>query len=172
MPIRTAGLEATSQVGRGECHCGIFKDHLKHVVKVHKVIGNKGMKMAAFVAIECKNQMMRNGGLVPCQWVLGKFPRGTGHLLVEEEWGQLGVVQGMMDSTTEFGLRSQYRLESRKKLVEQDCSRRPAALRYFPIACTAVHPSSLLLTACHYLAHRYTMRHYISTLATTVHYCS
>ena len=49
--IRTAGLEAPSQLGRGERHGGIFKDHLKHIVKVHRVIGKKGMKMDASVAI-------------------------------------------------------------------------------------------------------------------------
>ena len=71
--------------------------------------------------------MMRKG-LPPCQWVLGRFPRGAGHLLGKYEWAQLGVVQVMMDSTTEFELRSQYRPESRKKFFEQDCSRSSAAL--------------------------------------------
>ena len=50
------------------------------------------MKMAASIAIEVNNQMMRKGGIAPAQWVLGKFPRGVGHLLEEEEWGQLGIV--------------------------------------------------------------------------------
>jgi hypothetical protein len=121
-------LEAPSQLGRCERHGGIFKDNLLHVVTVHKVIGKKAMKMAAAVSISCKNEMMRKGGIAPCQCVRGKFPRGVGHLLEEEEWGQLGVVQNMMDSTTEFGLRSKYRLDSRTKYVEQDCSRRAAGL--------------------------------------------
>ena len=56
VPIRIAGLEAPSELGQGERHCGIFKDHLKHIVKVHRVIGKKGMKMAASVAIECNNR--------------------------------------------------------------------------------------------------------------------
>ena len=43
--IRIAGLEAPSQLGRGDRHGGIFNDHLNHIVKVHKVIGKKGMKM-------------------------------------------------------------------------------------------------------------------------------
>ena len=85
--IRTAGLEAPSQLGRGERHGGIYKNHLKHMVKVHRVIGKKGMKMAASAAIERKNRMMRNGGIAPCQWVLGKCSRGVGHLLEEEVWG-------------------------------------------------------------------------------------
>ena len=118
--IRTAGLAAPSPLGRGERHAGIFKDKVKHVVKAHRVIGEKVMKMAVSFAIEYKNLMMRKGGIAPCQWVLGKFPRGAGQLLEEEEWGQLGTVQGLMGSTTEFGLRSQYRQESRKKLVEQN----------------------------------------------------
>ena len=90
----------------GERHGGIFKKNLKRIVKVHKVIGRKGMKMAASVSVECKNLITRKGGIATCQWVLGKFPRGGGHLLEDEEWGQLGVVQGMMDSTTDLPLQS------------------------------------------------------------------
>ena len=121
-------MEAPPQRGHRERHRGIFKDHLKQIGKVHKIIGKKAMKMAVSVSIECKNEMMRKGGIVPCQWVLAIIPRGAGHLLEEEQWGQLGVMQGMMDSTTEFGLRGKYRLESRRQFVEQDFSCRSAAL--------------------------------------------
>ena len=79
--IRTSGLEAPSQLGRGERHGGIFEDHLKSIVKAHKAIGKKGMQMAASVVIECKNEMMQKGGTASCQWVLGKFPKGVGYLL-------------------------------------------------------------------------------------------
>ena len=85
--LRTAGLEAASELGRGERHGGIFKESLEHIVKVHKAIGKKGMKMDASVFIERKHQMMRKGRIAPCQWVLGKYLIGVGHLFEEEEWG-------------------------------------------------------------------------------------
>ena len=44
--LRTAALEAPSQLGRCERHGGIFKENLLHVVTVHKVIGKKAMEMA------------------------------------------------------------------------------------------------------------------------------
>ena len=76
-------------MGRGERHGGIFKENLKHIVKVHKVIGNKGMKMATSVAIEYKNEMISKGDIASCQWVRGRFPRCVGHLLVETSGGNL-----------------------------------------------------------------------------------
>ena len=78
-------LAAPSQLGREERHGGILKENFKHFVKVHKIIGKKGMKMASSTAIESKNEMMREGGIAPCQCVIGTFPRGVGHLLEEEE---------------------------------------------------------------------------------------
>ena len=51
--IRTAGLEAPSQLGRGERHGGIFKENLKLIVKAHKVIVEKGMKMLGSVRTNC-----------------------------------------------------------------------------------------------------------------------
>ena len=93
-------------------------------MKVFRIVGKDDMKVAASVAIENKNNMMRKGGIAPAQWVLGKFPRGVGHLLEEEEWGQLGVIQNMsthmFDSTTEFGMRARYRLESMKHFQTKD----------------------------------------------------
>ena len=83
--IRTTGSEAPSQLRRGQrlFESSRIKENLKHIVKVHKVIGKRGMKMAASVAIECKNEMVRKGGIAPGQWILGKFPRGVGRLLEE-----------------------------------------------------------------------------------------
>ena len=60
---------------------------------------------------------------------LGKFPRGVGHMLEEEELGQLGVLEHQTDSATEFGLRAKWRLESMKAFVRQDCSARLARAR-------------------------------------------
>ena len=63
------------------------------------------------------------------QWVLGKFPRGVGHMLEEEELGQLGVLEHQADSPREFGLKAKWRLESMKSFVRQDCSARLARAR-------------------------------------------
>ena len=65
--IRTAGLEAPSQLVRAERHGGFFKTNLQHVVTVHKVIGKKAMKMAVALSISYKNELMRKGGIAPCQ---------------------------------------------------------------------------------------------------------
>ena len=56
--------------------------------------------------------------------VLGRLPRGVGHVLDEEELGQLGVLAARMDPTTAFGRRAEYRHTARKAFVKQDCSRR------------------------------------------------
>ena len=49
-----------------------------------------------------------------------------GHLLDDDEIGQLGVLEGMMDGETDFALRAKYRLTARKGYVKQDCSLRAA----------------------------------------------
>ena len=49
--------------------------------------------MAAATCVSAKNELVRHGGIAPSQWVLGKFPRGVGHMLEEEELGQLGVLE-------------------------------------------------------------------------------
>ena len=48
------------------------------------------MKMAAATCVSVKNELVRQGGIALGQWVLAKFPRGVGHMLEEEELGQLG----------------------------------------------------------------------------------
>ena len=87
------------------------------------------MKMAAATCVSAKNELVRQGGIAPSQWVLGKFPRGVGHMLEEEELGQLGVLEHQTDSATEFGIRARWRLESMKAFVQQDCSARVARAR-------------------------------------------
>ena len=82
------------------------------------------MQMAAAVCVSAKNEMCRKGGKSLVQWVLGKYPRGVARLLEDEELGQLGALEGHVDSATEWGLRAQYRLTSMKHYVKQDCSRR------------------------------------------------
>ena len=71
-----------------------------------------------------KNAFLRIGGFAPVQWVLGRLPRGVGHVLDEEELGQLGVLAGMQDPSSAFGRRAEFRHTARKAYVKQDCSRR------------------------------------------------
>ena len=71
-----------------------------------------------------KNEFMRVGGISPAQWVLGRLPRGVGHVLDEEELGQLGVLSGRLDATTAFGRQAEFRHTARKAFVHEDCSRR------------------------------------------------
>ena len=127
--LRTAGVEAAEQIGRCERHGGIIKHNLSLVVTACGIQGKAAMKMAAATCVSAKNELVRQGGIAPCQWVLGKFPRGVGHMLEEEELGQLGVLEHQTDSATEFGLRAKWRLESMKAFVRQDCSARLARAR-------------------------------------------
>ena len=122
--LRTAGVEAAEQTGRCERHGGIFKHNLSLVVTACGIQGKAAMKMAAATCVSVKNELVRQGGIASSQWVLGKFPRGVGHMLEEEELGQLGVLEHQTDIATEFGLRAKWRLESMKAFVRQDCSAR------------------------------------------------
>ena len=117
---RQAGVEAHEMIGRVERHNGIWKGNMRATVKAHKIVGKQNMKLAGDVVTNNKNDMVRKGGIAPSQWVIGKFPRGVGHMLEEEELGQLGHLHVMMDSTTAFGLSAQYRLTSMKNYLKQD----------------------------------------------------
>ena len=115
--LRTAGVEAAEQIGRCERHGGIIKHNLSLVVTACGIQGKAAMKMAAATCISAKKELVRQGGIAPSQWVLGKFPRGVGHMPEEEELGQLGVLEHQTDSATEFGLKAKWRLESMKAIV-------------------------------------------------------
>ena len=104
----------------------MIKHNLSLVVTACVIQGKAAMKMAAATCVSAKNELVRQGGNAPSQWVLGKFPRGVVHMLEEEVLAQLGVLQHQTDSATEFGLRAKWRLESMKAFVRQDCSARHA----------------------------------------------
>ena len=127
--LRTAGVEAAEQIGRCERHGGIIKQNLSLVVTACGIQCKAAMKMAAATCVSAKNELIHQGGIAPSQWVLGKFPRGVGHMLEEEELGQLGVLVHQTDCATEFGLRAKWRLESMKASVRQDCSAHLARAR-------------------------------------------
>ena len=129
--IRQAGLESPEHIGRCERHGGIIKRAYRRIVRQHNLSGKAEVKEAMLEAQVSKNEFLRVGGFVPVQWVLGRLPRGVGHVLDEEELGQLGVLAGMQDPSSAFGRRAEFRHTARKAYVKQDCSlrARPAILR-------------------------------------------
>ena len=79
---------------------------------MHNLIGKQQVKAAMTAAMtECQvanNEFILHGGFSLSQWVLGRQPRGIGHLLDEDELGQLGVLSGAMDPSTAFGRNIEY----------------------------------------------------------------
>ena len=73
---------------------------MQKVTKKHRIQGKERMKLAAVVALETKNDMMRRDGFAPSQWGPGRFPHRPGGLTEESEWGQFGVLSAQQDSTT------------------------------------------------------------------------
>ena len=86
------------------------------------------MKLIGATAQVEKNEAVRRGGFSPSQWVLGRAPRGVGHLLDEDELGQLGALHPKEDDAAgDFAIRSKYRLSARKAFVKEDCGRKASA---------------------------------------------
>ena len=123
--VRPIGLESPEQLGRGERHGDMLKWNLKRIIRSHNVTGKEHMKLALAESLAAKNEYLRRGGFSPSQWVLGRSPRGSGHVIMDdEEIGHLGAIEGQLDGETEFALKSKYRLTARKGYVKQDCSMR------------------------------------------------
>ena len=106
--VRPVGLESPEHLGRGERHGDIFKTNMKLIIREHHLTTKEHIKMAAAESISEKNEYLRRGGFSPSQWVLGRAPRGVGHMLDDEEIGHLGVLEGMRDGETAFALRAKY----------------------------------------------------------------
>ena len=125
--MRSVGLESPEQLGRGERHGGILKTNMQKVIKEHNVVGKFLMKLVSSESTSEKNEFLNRGGFSPSQWVLGRKPRGLGHMLDDDEIGHLGVLESQHEGgETEFTLRSKFRLSARKAYVKQDCSSRAA----------------------------------------------
>ena len=122
--IRQAGLESPEHVGRCKRHGGVIKRAFKRIVRSNLVSGKGDAKSAMLEAQVLKNEFLRVGGLSPTQWVLGRLPRGVGHILDEEELGQLGVLSGLQDASTAFGRKAEFRHSARRAFVHEDCSSR------------------------------------------------
>ena len=76
--IRQAGVESPEQIGRVERHGGLFKAVLKRMITEHAVRGFDAIKIAIAEAVSTKNNLSRNDGFSPSQWVFGTLPRGPG----------------------------------------------------------------------------------------------
>ena len=116
-----AGVEAAEQIGRCERHGGILTGNICKVIAACHIRGKAALKLRVATCVPARNELVRHGGIA-AQWVLGKFPRGVGHMLEEEEIGQLG----MPDNAAEFGLKAVCRFESMKAFIKRDCSSRVA----------------------------------------------
>jgi len=121
---RQAGLESPAQLGRTERHGGLLKELLRKCVHSLNIRGRSEMKQALITVLNTKNQMMRNGGFSPTQWVLGHQPRLIGSLTDDQELGQLGVLSDEVDPQGAFARQAQLRSEARKHFVQVDCDDR------------------------------------------------
>ena len=124
--IRQAGVESPEQVGRVERHGGLFKAVLKRMITEHAVQGFDDIKIAIAEAVSTKNNLSRNGGFSPSQWVFGTLPRGPGDQFDEQEFADLGPLQGQLEPGTAFARRAELRASARRAFIREDCGRRVA----------------------------------------------
>ena len=114
------------QIGRVERHGGLFKAVLKRLVADHAVQGFDDIKVAIAEAVSTKNGLSRNGGFSPSQWVFGTLPRGLGDQFDEQEFADLGPLQGQLEPGTVFARRAELGASARRAFIREDCGRRVA----------------------------------------------
>ena len=117
--IRQAGVESPE-------HGGLFKAVLKRMVADHAVQGIDDIKVAIAEAVSTKNNLGRNGGFSPSQWVFGTLPRGPGDQFDEQEFADLGPLQGQLEPSTAVARRAELGASARRALIREDCGRRVA----------------------------------------------
>ena len=83
-------------------------------------------KIAIAEAVSTKNNLSRNGGFSPSQWVFGTLPRGPGDQFDEQEFADLGPLQGQLEPSTAFARRAELRASARRAFIREDCGRRVA----------------------------------------------
>ena len=140
--LRQAGVESPEQIGRVERHGGIWKGIMKRIVTEHAVSGIDDMRIAAAEACAAKNTMARTGGFAPSQWVFGTLPRGPGDQFDEDEFADLGVLQGQLDAGTIFARRAELRTSARRAFVKEDCGRtvaRAVLRKAAPLILSLIH---------------------------------
>ena len=126
VPIRQAGVESSEQIGRVERHGGLFKAVLKRMIAEHAVQGFDDIKIAIAEAVSTKNNPSRNGGFSPSQWVFGTLPQGPGDRYDEQEFADLGPLQGQLEPGTAFARGAELRASARRAFIREDCGRRVA----------------------------------------------
>ena len=124
--IRQASVESPEQIGRVERHGGLSKAVLKRMVADHAVQGFDDMKVAIAEAVSTKNNLSRNGGFSPSQWVFETLPRGPGDQFDEQEFADLRPLQGQLEPGTAFARREELRASARRAFIREDCGRRAA----------------------------------------------
>ncbi len=92
----------------------------------YNVVGKDDIKVAVAEATSTKNNLSRNCGFSPAQWVFCTLPRGPGDQFDEDEFADLGPLQGQLDSGTAFARRAELRAAARRAFVKEDCGRRVA----------------------------------------------
>ena len=122
----SAGVESPEQIGRVERHGGLFKAALKRMVADHAVQGFDDVKVAVAEAVSTKNNLSRNGGFSPSQWVFVTLPRGPGDQFDEQEFADLGPLQAQLEPGTAFARRAELRASARRAFKREDCGRRVA----------------------------------------------
>ena len=124
--IRQAGVESPEQIGRVERHRGLFKAVLKRMITEHAVQGFDDIKIAIAEDVSTKNNLSRNVGFSPAHWVFGTLPRGPGDQFDEQEFADLGPLQGQLEPGTAFARRAERRASARRAFIREDCGRRVA----------------------------------------------
>ena len=99
---------------------------LKRMITEHAVQGFDDMKVAVAEAVSTKNNLSRNGGFSPSQWVFGTLPRGPGDQFDEQEFADLGPLQGQLEPGTAFARRAELRASARRAFIREDYGRRVA----------------------------------------------
>ena len=70
------------------------------MITEHAVRGFDDIKNAIAEAVSTKNNLSRNGGFSPSQWVFGTLPRGPGDQFDEQKFADLGPLQGQLEPGT------------------------------------------------------------------------
>jgi hypothetical protein len=73
--FRPATLESPEHIGRTGRRGDLLKWMMIKVISETKAIGDEAVDMILAECVNAINEMYRNGGFVPIQWVPSKFPR-------------------------------------------------------------------------------------------------
>ena len=118
-------MESPEQIGRVERHGGLFKAVLKRMITEHAVQGHDDIKIAIAEAVSTKNNLSRDGGY-PHKGCPGPCHEGPGDQFDEQEFADLGPLQGQLEPGTAFARRAELRASARRAFIREDCGRRVA----------------------------------------------